>query len=360
MDSYPAYKVAAAHVAPVFLDTPATVEKTCSIIDEAAGHGAQFVAFPEAYIPAFPNWCALRSPIHNHDLFCRLAAASLRVTGSEIHRICKKARDCGVFVSLGFNERSEVSAGCLWNANVLIGDDGSILNHHRKLVPTFYEKLVWAPGDGAGLRVCDTRLGGIGMLICGENTNPLARYTLMAQGELVHVASFAGIWPSHPADEPDTYDLPRAIRLRAAAHAFEEKGFNIVVSSFMDKPMRDELAGLAPDAGCILDSSSRAISIVIGPNGEPVSGEMQNEEGILYADIDLAACVEPKQMHDVIGGYNRFDIFRLEVDRSAHRPIHFPFEEADEPEEPLILHEDDGSLDDAVTGKEKRQTQHRR
>ena len=326
MGKYPSCKVAAAHVALVFLDTPATIEKTCSIIEEAAGHGAELIAFPETYIPAFPHWCALRAPIHNHELFCRLAESALLVTGPEIRRVCHKAREHGVFVSLGFNERSEASVGCIWNANVLIGDNGTILNHHRKLVPTFYEKLVWANGDGAGLQVCDTRLGRIGMLICGENTNPLARYTLMAQGEQIHIAAFPGVWPSKPPEVGDTYDLSQAIRLRAAAHAFEAKAFNIVVSGFMDKAMRDELAALDPEAGRTLDGSPRAISIVMGPNGEPVSDERRDEEGILYADLDLNACVEPKQMHDISGGYNRFDVFKLVVDRSANRPITFTFE----------------------------------
>ena len=185
--TYPAYTVAAAHVAPVFLDLRRTVDKVCSLIAEAARHGAQLVVFPETFVPAFPVWCALRSPIHNHDLFCRLAAASVRVDGRELARIADQARTCGVFVSLGFNEGTSISPGCIWNANALIGENGRVLCHHRKIVPTFYEKLVWAPGDGAGLRVCETRLGQLGMLICGENTNPLARYALLAQGEQVQM-----------------------------------------------------------------------------------------------------------------------------------------------------------------------------
>ena len=138
------------------------------------------IAFPEAFVPAFPVWAALQAPIHNHDLFCALASNALRVGGPELIGIAKVAREAQVFISIGFNEGTTISSGCIWNANVLIGDDGRILCHHRKIVPTFYEKLIWAPGDGGGLRVVATRLGRLGMLICGENTNPLARYTLMA------------------------------------------------------------------------------------------------------------------------------------------------------------------------------------
>lgn len=320
-------KVAAAHAAPVFLDTPATVEKACAQIAEAARHGARLVAFPETYISAFPHWCALRAPIHNHDLFRRLAASSLLVPGPEIANLQRQARESDILVSMGFNERSPASVGCIWNANILIGEDGAILNHHRKLVPTWYEKLAWANGDGAGLRVCDTAIGNIGVLICGENTNPLARFTMMAQCEQIHVAPYPAVWPSCPPEEKDAYDLAHAIRLRAAAHAFEAKAFNIVVSGFMDRDMRDQLAALDPEAGAILDASPRAISVVMGPNGEAVTETRCDEEGLLYGDIDLDACVVPKQMHDVSGGYNRFDIFRLTVDRTANRPVRFECEE---------------------------------
>ena len=120
-------------------------------------------------------------------------------SGPEIDSVAGAARKAGVFVSLGINEGTEASVGCIWNSNVLIGPDGNILNHHRKLVPTFWEKLVWANGDGAGLRVVDTAIGKVGMLICGENSNPLARYspdrTGRAGAHLVLSAGLAGTRP---------------------------------------------------------------------------------------------------------------------------------------------------------------------
>ncbi len=321
--SRPPYKVAAAHVAPVFLDLDASVEKACSVIEEAARNGARLVAFPEAFIPAFPVWCALRAPIYNHELFCLLAEGSILVDGPEIALICGAAREHGVFVSLGFNERSEASVGSIWNSNVLIGDDGTILNHHRKIVPTFYEKLVWANGDGAGLRVCETSLGRLGVLICGENTNPLARYTLMAQGEQVHVATYPPVWPTSDPEEGSNYDLAEAIQIRAGAHSFEAKAFTLVVSAFMDKAMRDRLTLLGADAARILDGSPRAVSLLVGPDGRAVGKSKCEDEGILYGEIDLSQCVVQKQFHDVVGHYNRFDIFNLQVDRSANRPVSF-------------------------------------
>jgi aliphatic nitrilase len=322
MIQYPAYKVAAAHVAPVFLDTDRTVDKACSVIAEAAAQGARLVAFPEVFIPGFPVWAALAAPIRTHELFKRLAAAALRLDGPELARLRQAAKRNGIFVSIGFTEGTKASVGCLWNANVLIGADGTLLNHHRKLVPTFYEKLIWANGDGRGLRVCDTELGRIGMLICGENTNPLARYALMADGEQVHLACYPPAWPTRPPEDADNYDLAGAIRLRAAAHAFEAKVFNLVVASCVDQSLRQTIeTALGREAVSILEQSPPGISLVLAPTGKVIAET--RDEGLLYSDIDLAQSVELKQFHDVVGYYNRFDIFKLAVDRSPREPATF-------------------------------------
>ena len=324
MTHYPAYKVAAAHVAPVFLDTDGSVEKACSIIEEAAGHGARLIAFPEAFLSGFPVWAALEAPIRTHELFKRLAASAVRIDGPELARIRQTARRKKIFVSIGLTEGTQTSVGCLWNSNVLIGADGALLNHHRKLVPTWYEKLIWANGDGSGLRVCGTELGRIGMLICGENTNPLARFVLMAEGEQVHISSYPPIWPTRPPEGPGNYDLAQAIRIRAGAHAFEAKAFNLVASSCVDQTLRRAIeAALGPEPLRILDQSPRALSVVFNPSGMPLGEALCRHEGILYAEIDLSQSVEPKQFHDVVGSYNRFDIFTLAVDRSPRPPVTF-------------------------------------
>ncbi|MCM2306186.1 MAG: carbon-nitrogen hydrolase family protein [Sulfuritalea sp.] len=323
MTNYPKFKVAAMHVAPVFLDTEKTVDKACALIEEAARNGAKLLVFPETWIPAFPIWCALRAPLYNHELFKALAANAVKVPGPEMARLSASARKFGVMVSMGINEGTDVSVGCLWNSNVLIDQDGRIINHHRKLVPTFWEKLVWANGDGAGLRVCETILGRIGMLICGENTNPLARFTLMAQGEQVHISTFPPVWPAHDPKDGKVYNVADAIRLRVGNHAFEGKLFNIVASAYMDKSYRDGLAKGDSEAARILDNSPRGVSMIVNPMGQIIGDPMCEEEGILYADIDLADCVEPRQLQDVVGYYNRFDIFKLTVDRSANRPVTF-------------------------------------
>jgi len=323
MVKYPRFKACAAHVAPVFLDAQATVQKACALIAEAAGAGAQLIAFPESFVPGFPMWAAVQAPIRNHDYFKRLAANSIEVPGPEVQQLCKAAREHAMTVSIGVSERSQVSVGCIWNTNLLIDADGRILNHHRKLVPTFYEKLIWASGDGDGLRVCETPQGKIGMLICGENTNPLARYTLIAQGEQVHVSSYPPVWPTRPANEPGRYDLASAIKIRAGAHSFEGKVFNIVSSGFLDSSALDEMRDLDHVAREILEASSRAVSMVIGPSGEIVGDTLCEEEGLLYQEIDVSQCVEPKQFHDIVGYYNRFDVFDLKVTRKRLRPVEF-------------------------------------
>lgn len=323
MGSLPRFKAAAVHAAPVFLDKEATTEKAISLMREAARSGAELVAFPETYIPAFPVWAALWAPIDNHDLFARMAEESVLADGPEVERLRQEARKLGIFLSIGISERSPVSVGGMWNSNLLIGDDGRVLNHHRKLVPTFYEKLVWASGDGAGIRVAETRIGRIGCLICGENTNPLARYALMAEGEQFHISSWPPIWPTRRPAAGGNYNNVAANRIRAAAHCFEAKAFGLVTAGFMDRAMRDGLVARDPSVAEILDRTPRAASFFVDPTGEQIGEALQDEEGVVYAEIDLDRCVEPKQFHDVVGYYNRFDVFDLTVRRERQRPAVF-------------------------------------
>jgi nitrilase len=323
MAQLPRFKACAAHVAPVFLNAQATVEKACALIAEAADNGAQLIAFPESFVPGFPLWASVQAPIKNHEYFKRMASNSIEVPGPEVQSIGKAARQHSILVSIGISERSPLSVGCLWNTNLLIGTDGTVLNHHRKLMPTFYEKLIWASGDGAGLRVSDTAIGKVGMLICGENTNPLARYALIAQGEQVHISSYPPVWPTRPSNEPGRYDLASAIRIRAGAHSFEGKVFNIVASAFLDQSTLDGLRELDRNAREVLEQSPRAVSMVLGPSGEVISDTVSDSEGLLYQDIDVSQCVEPKQFHDIVGYYNRFDVFDFRVTRKRLAPIAF-------------------------------------
>lgn len=318
MLNLPKFKVAAVQAAPVFLDTRATIDKACRLIREAAGQGASLVVFPEVFVPAYPYWSWLGNPIQGSPWFQKLCEAAVEVPGPEIARVAQAARDCGVHVAIGINERSSRSVSLLYNTMLLIGPDGSLLNRHRKLVPTWAEKMTWAPGDGAGLRVQQTAVGPVGMLACGENTNTLARFSLLSQGELVHLASYISL----PVAPPD-YDMAEAIKLRAMAHSFEGKVYTVVSCSTISPEIVEQMQDAFPGARELLVRKNSAFSGVIGPDGRLVGEPLIDDEGIVYADIDLARCIQPRQMHDITGNYNRFDIFDLRVDRRGLQATSF-------------------------------------
>ena len=314
----PRFRAAAVQAAPVFLDPDATIAKAIDLIREAAANGAQLVAFPEVFIAGYPYWSWITDPVTGSPWFDRLLRASILVPGPEIDLLRKAARDHGVYVVIGVNERSPVSLGTIYNSIVFIGPDGALMGKHRKLVPTWAEKLTWAPGDASGLKVHDTAIGPLGALACGENTNTLARFALLAQGELVHVASYISL----PVAPPD-YDMAEAIKVRAMAHSFEGKLFTIVSCSTVSEDIITEMEKVVPDARVRLKRSNSAFSGIIGPDGRLVGDPLIDDEGIVYADIDLGKCIQPKQMHDIVGHYNRFDIFDLQVDRTPRQPVVF-------------------------------------
>ncbi len=318
----PRFKAAAVQSAPVFLDTGATVEKAVSLVREAARNGARLVAFPEVFVPGYPYWNWITDPIAGSAWFERLVRASVLVPGPEIDVLRAAARDSETYIVIGVNERSPVSLGAIYNTLVFIGPDGALLGRHRKLVPTWAEKLTWTGGDGASLKVYDTAVGPLGGLACGENTNTLARFALLAQGELVHVASYISL-PVAPSD----YDMAEAIKLRAIAHSFEGKLFTIVSCSTVSDAIIAAMQTVVPDARERLERKSSAFSGVIGPDGRVVGEPLIDDEGIVYADIDLNCCIQPKQMHDIIGHYNRFDVFDLRINQRPLAPVPWLTEE---------------------------------
>ncbi|KAI1138689.1 nitrilase [Hypoxylon sp. FL0543] len=363
-------RIAACHASPVFLSAKGTTAKAISLIQEAAKNRANLVVFPESYIPAFPIWSALRAPSENHDLFKEMAVESIYVDGDEVNAIRAAAKHFGLLVSLGFSEKVRYSSATLFNSNVLIGTDGEILVHHRKLMPTFYEKLTWAPGDGHGLQVADTPFGKIGVLICGENTNPLALYTMTAQGEQIHISSWPAIWPTRMPEgilptssdgavtvngnedgsggkasvssvaRGANYDNVAANRTRAAAHCFEAKCFGVLCAGVLDDDAIETAAdgSSAPDiVSKGLQQSSRGATMFLDTTGTLLPGFtidpetsvheqrdlLQEKEGILYVDVNLEDCIEGKQYHDLAGGYQRLDVFELKVNRKRREPALF-------------------------------------
>jgi len=225
-------------------------------------------------------------------------------------RLGEAARDASAYVVIGVSERSERSPGELFNTNLIFAPDGSLLSHHRKLMPTYAEKMIWSFGDGSTLRVHDTSVGRLGTLCCGENTNPLARFALIAQGEQVHVANY----PARAAGDP--YNLRRAIEIRSAAHAFEGKCFVVVTGSVISDAMRTVL-GDTPDKRRLLGERSSTLTGILGPDGAFVAGPApDDEETIVYGQIDVERCVRAKLFQDVAGNGNRFDVLSLTVNRT--------------------------------------------
>lgn len=313
---FPKFTAAAVQAAPVFLDAAKTADKAVSLIGEAAGNGARLIVFPEVFIPGYPYWNWITDPVTGSAWFDRLVRASFFTDGPEVRQICAaaKAHDC--YVVMGVNERSPVSLGALYNTLLFIGPDGEVFGKHRKLVPTWAEKLTWTGGDGSSLKVYDTEIGPLGGLACGENTNTLARFTLLASGELVHAASYISL----PVAPPD-YDMAEAIKLRSMSHSFEGKVFTVVATSTVSDEIITAMEQIRPDARAMLERKSSAYSGIIGPDGREAVKGLVDDEGIVYGEIDLGKCIQPKQMHDIIGHYNRFDIFNLEVNQRVQTPV---------------------------------------
>ena len=313
----PKFKAAAVQASPIFLNVDATVDKAILIIKEAAGNGASLVAFPEVFIAGYPYWNWIMTPVQGSKWYEQLFINSITVPGPEVDRICEAAKETNSHIVIGVNERGQ-SFGELYNTNLIIDNKGNLIGKHRKLVPTWAEKLTWTGGDGSSLKVYNTEIGPIGTLACGENTNTLARFSLLAQGELIHIANYISL----PVAPPD-YDMAEAIKIRAAAHSFEGKLYTIVSCSTITKEIIDIMKEDVPNAEELLTRKNSAFSGIIGPNGAVIGKPLIDEEGIVYADIDLSKCIQPKQMHDILGHYNRFDIFDLRVNISPRKNITF-------------------------------------
>ena len=311
------FKAAAVQTSPVFLNVEKTIEKAISFIKEATENGANLVAFPEVFVAGYPYWNWIMTPIQGSKWYAQLYKSSVKVDDDVMKPLYEAAKNHNCHIVIGINERGD-SYGEIYNTNLIIDNHGKLIGKHRKLVPTWAEKLTWTSGDGSSLKVYNTEIGPIGTLACGENTNTLARFTLLSQGELIHIANYISL----PVAPPD-YDMAEAIKIRAAAHSFEGKLFTIVSCSTISKEIMNALRNDVPNVDELLTRKSSAFSGIIGPNGAVVGQPLIDDEGIVYADIDLEKCIQPKQMHDILGHYNRFDIFDLRVNTAPTRNITF-------------------------------------
>ena len=315
--NFPKFKAAAVQTSPVFLNVEKTIDKAISFVKEATSNGANLVAFPEVFVAGYPYWNWIMTPVQGSKWYEELYKSSVKVDDAVMQPLFQAAKIYNCHIVIGINERGD-SYGEIYNTNLIIDNQGKLIGKHRKLVPTWAEKLTWTSGDGSSLKVYNTEIGPIGTLACGENTNTLARFTLLSQGELIHIANYISL----PVAPPD-YDMAEAIKIRAAAHSFEGKLFTIVSCSTISKEIMDVLKPDVPNVEELLTRKNSAFSGIIGPNGAVVGQPLIDDEGIVYADIDLEKCIQPKQMHDILGHYNRFDIFDLRVNTAPTRNITF-------------------------------------
>lgn len=316
MERLTKYRAAAVQAAPVFLDREGTVEKVCRLTEEAASQGASLVVFPETFIPGYPVWTNAVSRWNYPPakrVYARLYANSVDVPGPVTERLGEAARKAGLYLAIGVHERTH--SGTLYNTILFFGRDGRLLGKHRKLVPTYHERMVWGYGDGSTLQVLDTEVGRLGGLVCWEHWMPLARYALYAQGEQVH----ASLWPT----------ASETFLLACRGMAFEGRLFVIVSCSYITKAMLPQDFELMGEMEGFPEVLSRGGSAIIGPDAKYLAGPVYDCETILYADVELERIVQEKQTLDVVGHYARPEVFRLLINRREMAPAAFYEEKED-------------------------------
>lgn len=310
---FPHVKVAVVQAAPILFDRDATVQKACQLIREAAAEGAQLILFPEAFIPAYPRGLSFGTVVGSRSPAGRLTwerywANAVEVPSSATEQLGAAARQAKAYLAIGVIERdNQFSRGTLYCTLLYFGPDGQLLGKHRKLKPTAAERLIWGEGDGSTLTVLETEFGKLGGLICWENYMPLARMSMYSKGVELYLAP--------TADARDTWQAT----LRHIA--CEGRCFVLGCNQFVSKEMYPaDLVGIEelahqPELLC------RGGSSIISPLGEVLAGPLYNEEGILFAELDMADVARSKLDFDVVGHYARPDVFQLIVNEKAMSPV---------------------------------------
>lgn len=312
------FKVAAVQHPPVFLNLEASVDRAIELIEEAAENGASIIAFPETWLPGYPLWLdiAPNSALWDNkaakSLYRALSDNSLTIPGTQFNRLLTAAGKTGAYIVMGANEKV---GGTLYNSLIYFDSLGVNYTVHRKLVPTYTERLVWGQGDGSTISTIETEFGVLGGLICWEHWMPLLRATMHARKETVHVAQ----WPE-----------ARELHQIASRHyAFEGQCF--VIAAGMLLGIKDILDGARslpdiPDEAIELletipstgdEFVVRGGTAIVAPSTEYIVEPVFDRSEIVYAEIDPGRITEGHLVVDTDGHYSRPDIFSLEVDMSA-------------------------------------------
>ncbi|WP_419911622.1 carbon-nitrogen hydrolase family protein [Hoeflea sp.] len=308
------FKVAAVQAAPAFLDLDKAVEKAIALIDEAGSNDVKLIAFPETWIPGYPWWIWLGAPAWGMQFVGRYFDNSIEAGSEHEEALREAARRNGTQVVLGVSERA---GGSLYMGQWIIGADGEIIARRRKLKPTHVERTVFGEGDGSDLTVHDTEIGRVGALCCWEHLQPLTKYAMYAQHEQIHIAS----WPSFSLYRGAAYALGPELNTSASQmYAAEGQCFVIASSATVSQEMYELLCD-TPDKQQFLQPGG-GFARIFGPDGAPIGEPLgENEEGLLIAEIDLAAIAYAKAAADPVGHYSRPDVLRLMFNRRANPPV---------------------------------------
>jgi len=289
-------KVACIQAEPVLFERAATIDKLEALAAEAAGAGARLALFPEAFIPVYPSsrWVRYLAGWDGDARpgYARLARESITIPGPDSDRIGEIARTNGLWLAVGANE---LERGTIYNALLIYSPEGELAIHHRKLMPTNHERLVWGLGDAKGLETVATDFGAVGGLICWENFMPLARFALYQAGVEVYLAPTAD-------DSEDWLESMRHI-------ARESRSFVLSCCVFQRASSFPEDVPLAAGGELV----GRGGSAILAPDGSYLAGPLWDEEGILYAELDPQRLYEARQRFDPAGHYHRPDVLRLQI-----------------------------------------------
>jgi nitrilase len=312
-EDFPKVKAAVVQAAPVLFNREASVEKAVRLTQEAAAQGAKVILFPEAFIPAYPRGLSFGTVVGSRSPQGRLTwqtywANAVDIPSPAVYALGAAARQANAYLAIGVIERDgNTSRGTLYCTLLYFGPDGRLLGKHRKLKPTAAERLIWGEGDGSTLTVLDTEYGKMGGLICWENYMPMARMALYGKGVELYLAP--------TADSRDTWQST----LRHIA--FEGRCFVLGCNQYVTKSMYPaDLEGLE-DLANQPETMCRGGSVIISPLGEVLAGPLFDQEGMLFADLDLAQIAQSKFDFDVTGHYARPDVFQLVVNEEPAHPV---------------------------------------